>query len=360
MKARYSKYFLNRVLWLKDELHTYYVQNRFMRHNEIFGVELKSFFEHRQAVQWLKKCMAHDHMTGRKLRKFLSQHAGRAHILHRMDDFEVIDEVAGLIMRHNYPVVICPLFEKPWRNTNTIDVICAILNDASLSQINQSPVLAKARQTLKQSRVEPDDDEQTGDKNQIAVHSPNHNEITPKIRRAAADTILLVHGQNGWDRNDAFDKIIFNAVKLLSVADPGLLQLYSLDTLISTAVDDFTQQHKTPWPEPEQTELLLASHIQTWIEEKEYRRPSAKEKEPEETATPAIPPRKEREKDWIGVELLDEQGNPVSGHQVTIKTGDGRLHNLITNQDGRAMITDIDPDNPDIDWQEIDELDFLS
>jgi hypothetical protein len=123
MKPRYQQYFMRNIMSIRDDFATYYVQEQLARRDTMVGVDLVKFFTHRQSVKWIGDCMAYDRSARYELRRFLSETAPRSYLLHRMNDRQVIAEVARVLMDGDFPVVIRPDFEPPWRQSELIDML---------------------------------------------------------------------------------------------------------------------------------------------------------------------------------------------------------------------------------------------
>jgi type VI secretion system secreted protein VgrG len=63
----------------------------------------------------------------------------------------------------------------------------------------------------------------------------------------------------------------------------------------------------------------------------------------------------QKEKSWVEIELVDEQGNPVPGERYEIKTPDGRLAKGTLDGKGFARVSGIDPGNCEITFPELDK-----
>ena len=74
------------------------MQDLFAEIDTISDVELKRFCSHEDAVNWLVSCALHDVFNMQNLRSFLTHQALRCYQMDRMDDHQVIDEVAHLII----------------------------------------------------------------------------------------------------------------------------------------------------------------------------------------------------------------------------------------------------------------------
>ena len=361
MLPRYDRYFLSHVLWLKDHRAEYLVQDKWLRAEDIFGVELKTFSGHEEAVKWLGGCMVHDPLTMHKLRKFLAEKAPRGYLVHRMSNPYVIDEIARTLMKYRYPIVVRPNFEDPRRATSTIDVLCAIRHGASPAEIGKSPALAATETKLKTAHAIR--------KATLKKDGRKHHQAQLKLlgmgERPLSRAKRLPHTGQGWQDPDVFKKVLVNNVNIIFTVSPDSFKYHAMDTVVSgRVIDEFIAWLDNEWPPPAQMEQLLAAFTLGWLYER-IERPSAEAakeipKAPAEKRKAPSQPKEKEANDWIGVELRDDQGNPLSGFVVTIKTKNGRHHNVITGPNGRAQIYDIDPDNTEIEWQDIDEIDFLS
>ena len=68
---RYSKYFLQNILWLDDGFCQYYLQGATWGQNDILDVESVVFNWTEEAEQWLRQCARYDETTTmRRLRIF--------------------------------------------------------------------------------------------------------------------------------------------------------------------------------------------------------------------------------------------------------------------------------------------------
>ena len=106
---RYSKYFLQHILWLDDGFCQYYVQDDAWGLQEILDVQAVIFDESDEAEAWLRQCAEHDHFaTMRGLRVFLADHCLENYLVHRMDDTRVLCAAARQISRNSLRVVIRP------------------------------------------------------------------------------------------------------------------------------------------------------------------------------------------------------------------------------------------------------------
>jgi hypothetical protein len=106
---RYSKYFLNHLLWLDDGFCQYYLQNPAWGTEEILDVEAVVFDWPQEAEQWLAQCADHDPVTTlRHLRVFLADHCPEHYNLHRMNDRRVIKAAARQICLNLHRIVIEP------------------------------------------------------------------------------------------------------------------------------------------------------------------------------------------------------------------------------------------------------------
>lgn len=106
---RYGKYFLSGVLWLEDAFCSYYVQDARFACQEIPDVPFIRYFSADDARQWLMGCFQYNpYTTGRRLRGFLIRDDSRNHLVHRMDDDEVIDAVARELLIPGSKIVVSP------------------------------------------------------------------------------------------------------------------------------------------------------------------------------------------------------------------------------------------------------------
>jgi hypothetical protein len=106
---RYSKYFLNHLLWLDDGFCQYYLQNPTWISGDILDVQAVIFNHREDAERWILQCAAHDPSTTfRNLRVFLADHCLEPHSLHRMNDSQVAKAAAREICLELHQIVIEP------------------------------------------------------------------------------------------------------------------------------------------------------------------------------------------------------------------------------------------------------------
>lgn len=107
--SRYSKYFLQHLLWLDDGQCRYYVQDPRLCHNDILDVPVVVYDQERDAEQMLLACMAHNTFwVIDRLRGFLSEDCHGYHFVYKMADHEVVRAAAGELTHRAFQVVIEP------------------------------------------------------------------------------------------------------------------------------------------------------------------------------------------------------------------------------------------------------------
>lgn len=107
--SRYSKYFLQHILWLDDGLCRYYVQDPHWCHDEIVDVPVLVYYHERDAEQMLWACIEHNaFFVIDQLRSFLTDDCYGYHFVHKMNDHEVVQAVADELTNHVYQVVVEP------------------------------------------------------------------------------------------------------------------------------------------------------------------------------------------------------------------------------------------------------------
>lgn len=287
MLQRYSQYFLSHILWLIDHRADYFVQEPMPAPEDAFGVERLTFNGPRQAVDLLNDCMAHDHTTIHRLRRFLAEDAPRGYLVHHMDDEDVVEEIARILVDYRYPIVIRPYFEPPWRATSTIDVLDAVKQGAAPAELKKSPALAGTETKLKNAYAA---QKSTGESD-----GQKHHQAQLKLlnlgERPLSRAKLLRHTGKGWDHPDAFSKVLANHVNIIFNVSPDTLRQYPIDTVVSgPVIDEFIAWLGDIWPPPETMEQLLAAFTLGWLYKK-VERPAA------ETAReiPKIPPKKQKQ-----------------------------------------------------------------
>jgi type VI secretion system secreted protein VgrG len=73
---------------------------------------------------------------------------------------------------------------------------------------------------------------------------------------------------------------------------------------------------------------------------------------------PYKPPTEEESKkktSWVEIELVDEEGNPVTGEKYEITLPDGRVAKGTTNEKGLARIEGIDPGSCKVTFPDLDK-----
>jgi hypothetical protein len=193
------------------------------------------------------------------------QNAPRRYRVHCMNDHQVMDAVARVVVDYGYPVVIRPWYEPPWRASNTIDVICAIQNGAPLSVIARSPELDNAAKMLQSSAPKQSQaPAQKFQQNLLAVNDIDPNDVDTarspwdveqwkqdhQLRLAVQQEALLPHSAQGWDDPDAPRRVIVNAIKILSGTTRQILQ-HPIDSLIIDPVKEFVGMFKPPKANPD-------------------------------------------------------------------------------------------------------------
>ena len=107
--SRYSRYFLQNILWLDDGLCRYYVQDPRWCQDEILDVPVAVYDQERDAEQMLWACMEYNtFFVADQLRAFLTDDCYGYHFVHKMSDQEVVKAVADELTHHIYNVVIEP------------------------------------------------------------------------------------------------------------------------------------------------------------------------------------------------------------------------------------------------------------
>lgn len=368
MRQRYDKYFLGHVLRLQDDWADYLVQERRFDTDDLFGVEHKTFLDHYQAVDLLNACMAHDHTTIHRLRAFLVEQAPRGYLVHHMDDSQVVDEIARIFIEYNYPIVIRPEHEHPFRATNTIDTFSAVNQGGSLAELKKSTALSGTETKLKnaqagQKTAPTGKNEKAEKKNhQAQLKLLNLGERPPEQAR------LLPHSGRGWNDPDAFKKVLVNNVNLIAHVSPDTLQHYPVDTVVSgQVIDDFLAWLDGAWPAPEQFQRLLAAFTLGWLY-KRVERPTvdvAKEApaKPVRVISPVKEapeePEEEPENHTITIKVVEHldyakaQGTtflkghadntPVKGLALKIKLPTGQWVTETTNEEGLVEIRNLPP-----------------
>ncbi len=268
MELRYKKYILNHVLLLKDWMGTYYVQDRFCDRQTMFDVQLKTFCGPDRVVKWLASCQAFDHLTIAALRRFLAEKAPRNYQVHRMDNHQVMDEAAAVIVNYSYTVVYKPIFDPPNYATQTFNILAEVRDGASLSIIAQSNSLTKAHRLMEKAFATHKRADHAGQP-KGAARIPGH--LVPwmqKYRNLMAtrqDELLPFTGS--WQDPDTLKKVILNAIRIVAVASPELITDHpghAIDTLISAPINEFVALLDGTWPSPDPMQWLLAAHINTW------------------------------------------------------------------------------------------------
>jgi type VI secretion system secreted protein VgrG len=77
--------------------------------------------------------------------------------------------------------------------------------------------------------------------------------------------------------------------------------------------------------------------------------------------TPVKPPKYEPDPaktNWVGVELVDQDGNPVPRRRYKVKTPKGQVQESFLDENGKARIEGIDPGTCEISFPDIDEKDI--
>jgi hypothetical protein len=106
---RYSKYFLQNILWLDDGFCQYYLQEATWGQNEILDVESVVFNWTEEAEQWLHQCASYDPVTTlRHLRVFLADDCQDYFDVHKMSDKRVLHAAARYLSMNAHTLVIEP------------------------------------------------------------------------------------------------------------------------------------------------------------------------------------------------------------------------------------------------------------
>ena len=80
--------------------------------------------------------------------------------------------------------------------------------------------------------------------------------------------------------------------------------------------------------------------------------------QPPPSENPTHNPQSDKNKDkthWIGVELVDDAGQPVTGQMFEIKLPDGSYYTGTTDEKGKGKVTNIDPGSCDITFPDLDQ-----
>jgi len=64
---------------------------------------------------------------------------------------------------------------------------------------------------------------------------------------------------------------------------------------------------------------------------------------------------KEKKKTWLDIELADEEKNPIPGEKFVVKLANGQEYEGTLNDEGKARVDGIDPENAKIKFPSIDE-----
>ncbi|KJS33383.1 MAG: hypothetical protein VR64_00825 [Desulfatitalea sp. BRH_c12] len=140
--SRYSKYFLQHVLWLDDGYCRYYVQDRLWSHQDIADVETVVYNHERDAEQMLWACVERNaSFTIGQLRSFLAEDCLGHYLVYKMEDHEVIQAAAGELTQWAYKVVIEPGFGwavqvEPMTQKPVIPICVAPVPDIDAAQID--------------------------------------------------------------------------------------------------------------------------------------------------------------------------------------------------------------------------------
>ena len=106
---RYSKYFLQNILWLDDGFCQYYLQEATWGQNDILDVESVVFNWTEEAGQWLHQCARYDPVTTlRNLRVFLADDCQDYFDVHTMSDKRVLHAAARYLSMNAHTLVIEP------------------------------------------------------------------------------------------------------------------------------------------------------------------------------------------------------------------------------------------------------------
>ena len=106
---RYSKYFLQNILWLDDGFCQYYLQEATWGQNDILDVESVVFNWTEEAGQWLHQCARYDPATTlRNLRVFLADDCQDYFDVHTMSDKRVLHAAARYLSMNAHTLVIEP------------------------------------------------------------------------------------------------------------------------------------------------------------------------------------------------------------------------------------------------------------
>lgn len=117
---------------LQDDFATYYVQQSLGVEGDMPGIALKTFFNHHDAVDWLKTCSHHNPGGSmREIRSFLHDSVPRPYPLTQMDDKTVMAEAARVLFEEELPIIIEPLFEPPDRQSDLIDLVYDVQNSGN-------------------------------------------------------------------------------------------------------------------------------------------------------------------------------------------------------------------------------------
>jgi hypothetical protein len=109
--SKYGKYFLQHILWLKDEFCDYYVQDHTWCPQDILDVPCIIFDFREDAQQWLHQCVKNDRITAiRRLRRFLAYECLEYIQVHRLNDQQVIQAAARQLTLRVHKIVIKPGF----------------------------------------------------------------------------------------------------------------------------------------------------------------------------------------------------------------------------------------------------------
>jgi hypothetical protein len=153
MRARYLNYFLNHVLTLQDDFATYYVQDPHSSDIPAPGIALKGLRGERQAAGWLQECVGPYNIGIDNMRSFLSDFAPYHYPLYQMDDHQIIDETAKIIMEYGYPIVVKPVFEPPGLQSDFLDHIFEAKN-GTLQHTAEIQKLFETKKNPSQKRPE--------------------------------------------------------------------------------------------------------------------------------------------------------------------------------------------------------------
>jgi hypothetical protein len=204
MRTRYSEYFLSHVLLLEDGFSTYYVQAPHSADLPAPGIALKGLEGHRHATDWLKSCIGgapfYDDETT-NMRWFLSNEAPFIYPLHRMDDDEVINETAKIIMDYRYPIVVKPAFEPPGLQSDLADHMF----DARNGSLQYLPEIQKLFRTQKSEAQDTPDTRQQSKGFQFKDLKRGHYPEAPLDGDVISNILNLPSALSASIANDVID-----------------------------------------------------------------------------------------------------------------------------------------------------------